>query len=369
MRSVTTTFRDAFYAALRSDELGDRPIARTIAGVALVLFRDHAGVARALQDRCAHRGVPLSKGRVVDGCVRCPYHGWRYGGDGRCTEIPELPPDQRIPARTSLASFETREQHGWVFVKPSDAPPRWPIPRMPELDDPRFRACVHAREIDCDWPLMVENVLDGAHLPLVHEGSLDRSDRMYFDWSRPFRRGRATPGEYTVEERPWGFLASTNGIDDERLLGFRFRVQLPSTVTVELDFDRKAVRVFVHVVPIAPGRCRVEHAIVRNFLTTRLVDPIFLGSARRILREDAEAVELSQRAYESEGDAFETSTVRDRLALQFRKLIRHEVDHDRHPEGADADGRHRRDARHDADAGDLRVPRPERVVSGARGEG
>src|SRR5690349_17701136 len=79
-----------WYVACRSHELRDRPVARAILDRPIVLFRDDAGRAAALVDRCAHRNVPLSRGRRVGGHVECAYHGWQYDAGGRCRVVPAL---------------------------------------------------------------------------------------------------------------------------------------------------------------------------------------------------------------------------------------------------------------------------------------
>ena len=66
-------------------------------GQPIVAFRDDAGVAHVLSDICVHRGGSLSAGSKVGNSVQCPYHGWRFGADGVCTQIPAQP-DLRIPA-------------------------------------------------------------------------------------------------------------------------------------------------------------------------------------------------------------------------------------------------------------------------------
>ena len=67
-----------------------RPLAVTLLGEPLVLWHDGAQ-AHAFTDRCPHRGARLSLGRVHDGQLECPYHGWRFGGDGQCRHVPALP--------------------------------------------------------------------------------------------------------------------------------------------------------------------------------------------------------------------------------------------------------------------------------------
>src|SRR5690242_19406826 len=88
--------KDFWCVASLSTELGrEKPLARTILGTPIALFRDERGRARAVRDRCLHRGTALSAGDVVDGKLCCPYHGWSYDGGGRCVEIPSLGRSQR----------------------------------------------------------------------------------------------------------------------------------------------------------------------------------------------------------------------------------------------------------------------------------
>lgn len=328
MTSADVTFPHSFFAGIRSNELRDRPVGRLIAGRPVVLFRDAVGRPHALYDRCSHRGVPLSRGRVVDGCVECPYHGWRFDGAGSCTRIPDLPPDVRIVPRTAVPAYTAEERHGYVWVGPGGDAPRWPIPALAEHGLSGWRAVAHTREVACDYRHMVENVLDGAHLPFVHAGSMERGRRssLQWGWARRFRSGgQEVPPRFTIEDIEGGFVAHADGEGQPgggEHRAFRFRVQLPSTVTVELDFGEKSVRVWVHVVPIRAGHCRVEHALLRNFALSPLADPLFLHSARVILREDADAVEALQPTYERDGDSWEVSVERDRLGLWYRKRLR-----------------------------------------------
>ena len=80
-------------------ELPTRPIARTLQDVPLVLFRDETGRASALLDRCPHRNVPLSAGRMTDGLLECGYHGWRFDGTGACRLVPALATEPDRKAR------------------------------------------------------------------------------------------------------------------------------------------------------------------------------------------------------------------------------------------------------------------------------
>ena len=81
-RSSAVELPDQWYVACLASELGRRPLARTVLGTPLCLFRDGAGRVGAMVDRCPHRNVPLSLGRLRDGLLECGYHGWRFDGEG-----------------------------------------------------------------------------------------------------------------------------------------------------------------------------------------------------------------------------------------------------------------------------------------------
>src|SRR5690606_27013103 len=101
-----------WYPAATCEELtADRPLRVQMLGHWFVLFRDGQGVARCLADTCVHRGGALGCGRIRDGNVECPYHGWQFDGDGRCQSVPSLGaagrpgPGGRIPARAKVDSY------------------------------------------------------------------------------------------------------------------------------------------------------------------------------------------------------------------------------------------------------------------------
>ena len=99
-RASTVLLKDQWFIAARSTELGKKPLATTLFGTPIVLFRDATGKAGTLVDRCPHRNVPLSLGEVVaDGTLQCPYHGWKFDTDGACKHIPSLTTASEAKAR------------------------------------------------------------------------------------------------------------------------------------------------------------------------------------------------------------------------------------------------------------------------------
>ena len=90
-----------WYVAALSKELKDAPLARTLLGFPLVLFRCSDGSVAALEDRCCHRALPLSNGTLEERGIRCGYHGLLFDSQGKCIEVPgqdRIPGKARVPA-------------------------------------------------------------------------------------------------------------------------------------------------------------------------------------------------------------------------------------------------------------------------------
>jgi phenylpropionate dioxygenase-like ring-hydroxylating dioxygenase large terminal subunit len=163
-----------WYAIFSSAEL---PAGRTLAGkrlgLELVAWRDAQGKVSLSVDRCPHRGVKLSPGRVIDGCVECPFHGFRFDGGGACTAIPAHP-DRPIPGAMSLTTIPARDEHGliWAWVG-SGPPPDGPIPFF-DFKGWSYTGSEFIEPVACHYTRAVENQLDMAHLPFVHRSSIGR---------------------------------------------------------------------------------------------------------------------------------------------------------------------------------------------------
>jgi phenylpropionate dioxygenase-like ring-hydroxylating dioxygenase large terminal subunit len=136
----------------------------------LVLYRTRSGVP-ALQDAfCPHLGAHLGvKGRVVGESIRCPFHGWRFGAeDGKCEHIPYC---DDIPERARLRTWHTEEKNGenYVWFHPENTGPQWPLPELPELDDPNWTSPRYAEFlVPAHVQDIAENSCDPVHFQYVH---------------------------------------------------------------------------------------------------------------------------------------------------------------------------------------------------------
>ncbi len=160
--------------ALSRELVPGRPLARRLDGLPLVLFRDAAGRAAVLHDRCPHRHAPLSAGRVCAGELQCPYHGWRFDAAGRCTGVPGL--DAHRPGQTPLlAAPATQEVHGLVWVcRGTPVSGHGPVaPSVTEGVDSFFMT----ERVRCGMAEAAENFMDGFHTHSVHAGWIRRDAR------------------------------------------------------------------------------------------------------------------------------------------------------------------------------------------------
>ena len=115
-----------WYAALWAEDLAEGALqSRTICEQPIVFFRGPEGEPVALEDRCAHRFIPLSMGQLCDGAasVECPYHGLRFGTDGACVLNPHG--SGRIPATLAVRSYPVVERHTmlWIWMGTDEAGP------------------------------------------------------------------------------------------------------------------------------------------------------------------------------------------------------------------------------------------------------
>ena len=162
---------NAWYAAATAEEVGRTPLARSVIGQNLVLYRTGAGAAVALRDRCAHRFAPLSKGQLCGDDVVCPYHGMQYGPDGACTSVPG---QERIPPTAVVRSFPVLERYGLVFVWMGSAALANPqaLVDIPQYGIPGWGLSRGHAVFKSSLANITDNLIDPAHTTFVHEQTI-----------------------------------------------------------------------------------------------------------------------------------------------------------------------------------------------------
>lgn len=179
---MSAFIRNAWYVAAWDHEItGDGMLARTILNVPVVFWRDGNGKLQALEDRCCHRGAPLSAGRKEGDAIRCLYHGLKFDCSGACIEIPS---QKNIPAKARVRAFPVVERQHWVWIWMGDAAlaDERDIPATPCLDHPDWNYIPGYVHYDTDYLLIADNLLDFSHFAYVHpttlgEGGADEYSR------------------------------------------------------------------------------------------------------------------------------------------------------------------------------------------------
>jgi phenylpropionate dioxygenase-like ring-hydroxylating dioxygenase large terminal subunit len=275
-----------WYVACRSSDLGRAPIQRTLLGLPLVLFRSRDRVG-ALLDRCPHRNVPLSLGRVVGGQLQCKYHGWEFECSGRCVKVPGLEGgDDRERRAPSCA---VREQDGLIWVWPElDAEPRgepFGVPEVPAgagyatvVREVRARATLHAT---------LENALDVPHTAFLHRG-LFRGGERHEILARLRRRRDMAEVEYLGEPRPEGLVGRLLSPSGGTALHWD-RFFLPSIAQVEYRLGSEThFRVTAFGSPVSDFETRlIAVAQFKTRLPSRLLKLVLQPAALRIFAQDA----------------------------------------------------------------------------------
>jgi phenylpropionate dioxygenase-like ring-hydroxylating dioxygenase large terminal subunit len=164
--------RNAWYIAAWSDEIAAQPVARRILGEPVVLFKDAAGSVAALQDRCCHRGAPLSLGEVVPRGIQCGYHGLIFDTTGQCVQVPG---DHKVPPGAQVRAYPVVVQDAfvWIWMGDADKADRARIVHYPYHNDsrnwPHRHTMMHLRS---NYLLVLDNLMDLSHLGYVHKGTV-----------------------------------------------------------------------------------------------------------------------------------------------------------------------------------------------------
>jgi vanillate O-demethylase monooxygenase subunit len=266
----------------------------------------------AVVDRCPHRSTRLSVGWVDDGVLRCANHGWCFESSGHCTDIPSLPSGP-IPERAHLAPFDVEVAHGLVWVRLLSGAAT-SVPAHPSWNDPTFKVLTGS---PYTWPTSaarrVENFVDIAHFPWVHDGTLGRRDEPV----PPLPEVRREAGELRFE-----FVPPTIDAADVALFGWSgYRMPIPLTVDIEFRLANGATRwLWMTASPVDARTCRTFWTVARDDDLDG-DDDAHMAFQELVLRED-EPVVCNQDPPELPLDASEVSVRTDRVSIEYRRWLR-----------------------------------------------
>ena len=282
-REDWTVLASCWHPVARLADVGDQPLAARLLDQDIVLYRTAQGITAAA-DTCAHRGAPLSLGRVCHQHITCPYHGYTYDSDGRCTSIPAHPGGP-IPSKLHLRVFRSAERYGllWVCL---DAGSGREVPPFPEFDAPGFQT-IHVPPLH--WSAsagrQVESFCDVAHFAFVHAGT--------FAVASPVvpRYDVAATGDGLHAE----FVSNAGNVSAAAAATETWRrvydLHLPFTARLVVHFPRQGRFVIFNAgSPVSARRTTIFAVIAREFDRDQPIDEV-IAFQQRVYAEDQAIVE------------------------------------------------------------------------------
>ena len=322
---------DYWYPLARSKDVKPgKTIARTFAGDPIAIIRTDSGRVFALEDRCAHRQVPLSRGSVCGEQVQCCYHGWTYDDTGECVNIPYVGKSELMPK--GVRAYPCREEYGLIFVFPgaADKATDAGFPDVPSWHDPKYKTRYLDRQVGCHYSFLHENLMDMNHqflhrrlMSRIRTGFLDL--RQGDDWVEvdyTFSRvGKQPIGEKVIlgkrdaptAQRPRDLMTVRTQYPHQRLKFWTAGSEHP------------ALDLWITYVPLDKQQ-RSNHTFglmnIRKPSTSGLMEflwPFVIWFTEGIFAEDRWIVELEQAAFDQQGGDWNQEIFP--VILQLRKVL------------------------------------------------
>ena len=153
---------------MMSERVTDRPLPIRILGEDLVLYRDLSGDVGLVHKHCSHRGMSLEYGIIAEHGIRCAYHGWMFGKDGRILDTPGEPPQSVLKQRVCQGAYPLVEYRGLIFGYFGPPEKRPPFPHLDVMDLPGNDMVPWQIHSPCNWLQVRENSMDPYHTPFLH---------------------------------------------------------------------------------------------------------------------------------------------------------------------------------------------------------
>jgi phenylpropionate dioxygenase-like ring-hydroxylating dioxygenase large terminal subunit len=320
-RELGVGLEGMWYPICQSARIKSGPIGLTRLGRDIVVWRDSAGKVRVHDDRCLHRGAKLSVGEVVNGNLRCAYHGWCYDASGQCISIPTSQTAQtKLAPRLKLASFESQERAGlvWAYLSENNSRTTPPLVIPEELEDAAYSGFICEAEWKANWILVLENLADPMHGPFLHGKSLTLGRGALEDDMRTTRN----PDGFTVERE------GQRGVNFD-WSEFYCRDSLWVRLDIPLPFGPKGIlRILCFATPINNDatlvyflRYRKLHGLKKTYW--RFLYKTFWEKQHwKVIEQDRIILE-SQRGAESRRAEHLANS--DRGVTELRKLLREKI--------------------------------------------
>lgn len=292
-RAMREPLPNAWYCVGRAAAIaGGKMRAVALNGEQVVLGRGKDGALFALRDRCPHRGMALSKGKFDGDTLMCPFHGWRFGTDGRCRDVPTLSEhDASDFSRIAVQRFPIVESAGFLWVNPHLGPSDPDaVPAVPSLDFEPAGCLVLELEVEASFDLTTLSLVDPGHVAFVHDTW----------WFRPSKELREKVK--TFQPVPHGFVmtshATTTSSPVYRLLGgapeVEIEFRLPGVRLERIKAGTKRVANYTFATPMGANRTMLTNALYWSMPALNLLKPIARPLMRQFLTQDQQVLQHAQ---------------------------------------------------------------------------
>jgi phenylpropionate dioxygenase-like ring-hydroxylating dioxygenase large terminal subunit len=325
-RSLTTfkmlsAPRNGWYAAAWDRDVTRAPTSVRVAGQPLVLYRTEDGRPVALADACWHRLAPLSMGKLVGSEeIRCPYHGIVYDSAGRCTAMPA---QEVINPSATVPSYPVVERHRFVWVwlgDPYSADPA-AIPDMHQMDDRGWAGDGETIAMDCNFELVLDNLMDLTHEEFLHAGSIGGRNISASQFDVVHDESTVTLTRWMIDIEPVPFMRAQMrtrfpGFDGNVDRWQIIRYQYPSTICIDVGVAKTGTGapngdrsqgingyVMNTITPETDRTCRYHWAWMRNYhLDSQLLTTQIRDAIRGVFNQDTAMLQAQQVAIEANPD-------------------------------------------------------------------
>ncbi len=321
-------FINFWYPAAQSGEITDKPVKRSMLGQDFVLFRDGAGKAQCLSDVCVHRGASLSTGKVKGDCVECPYHGWTFNGEGKCTRIPSLGPDAKIPSRARVDAYPVEERYGLVFAFLGDLPEseRPPIMEIPEWDDEGWAFTIQHYIFDFDYKRSVENGIDPAHNEFVHTTHIATAEGENYVPELRFVDSEWGVGFYNTPPAPPltnEKMRDVSGRHESAVVEVGTGHHGPAQVWTYIHPTPKiSIHQYLYETPISEGQTSLFLVNMRNFMTEAENDEAFTERNEFVVMQDRDVLLNLRPVLTPRTNTKEILVPSDQCVSKYREFIK-----------------------------------------------
>jgi phenylpropionate dioxygenase-like ring-hydroxylating dioxygenase large terminal subunit len=339
---------DCWYVVATSDEVTHALTTRRALGTSLLLYRQRSGSVAVLEDRCAHRHLPLSLGQLVEDQVVCRYHGFAYDGSGTCVHVPS---QENVPYGAAVRSFLVREEGPFVWVwlgNPARGRATVP-PSVPWLVDDGWTTFDGKLSVAANYMLLHENALDRTHFAFVHA---DTSPSGYLEGPPPLQvevtetsvsyarsfaaaplaswqvaaTGLSPDGRY-VQHESGVFMSPALHVDHMQVVDVAGRGYKTVFTRAFTPLDRRTTAVF--------------WCVSRDFAAG---DPVADETLRRIhertMAEDQPLIEAIQAVVDNDGEAAGVSAAADVASVRAHQIVAGLLEEER-PRPSGRTGSHR----------------------------